>query len=385
MVDPQPRVVAWVAAAPSADVDRRAMVLPRARAAAASQPAILLETCHRVELYADETIGSIAAPLVAAGMARLDGVAAIRRIVAVAIGLESAVLGEDQLLHQLRGATAVARRGPRLGRDLDRTIDHALRAGRIARSWRPVDGVGRSLGDATAQLAARSLGPLAGRRVLVVGAGSMGEATVTALVTRGASVALASPTAAHADEVAARHGIDLWPIDPGRRLATVDLVVVALAGPWQLSPASLDRLGARPLVVDLSMPPALPAAVAIELGGRHLGIDALARPTIDRTPLGDRYRARLEGLAERTVATVIADLAATGPAEAAALADQVERQRRLAVEAYLRERPGLDDAARDEIEAATRDLAARLFRVPLARLADDPRGARRRAVEELFG
>ena len=81
----------------------------------------------------------------------------------------------------------------------------------------------------------------------------------------------------------------------------------------------------------------------------------------------------------------MSELADAGRSGAAALADRVERQRREAVAVYLRGRPGLDPAAREAIEAATRVIAARLFQAPLERLADDPRGHRRRAADELFG
>jgi glutamyl-tRNA reductase len=387
MGDPQPRVAAWIAAAPGADLDRRAETLPLARAAAVRGPAVLLATCHRVELYAGDASLIDGADMETAGMVRLDGVAAVRHVVDVAIGLESAVLGEDQLLHQLRGAVTQARRTARLGRDLERTLDQALRAGRIARSWRPVgsDAPGRTLADAVASILARRLGSVDGRRILVVGAGEMGEAALVVLRGAGARPAIASPSHDHVADVAARHGVDAWPIDPGARLEDVAAVIVALAGPWSVTTGSLQALRQQVLVIDLSMPPALPAEVADALGDRYLGIDDVARAHGPDSTVVARYRTRLRGLAVRTTSEILTELGEPGPTGAAMLADRVERQRRQAVEAFLRERPGLDPTARDEIEAASRLLAARLFRVPLERLADDPRGARRQAAEELFG
>ena len=385
MADLQPRVVAYVGSAPVMDAAQRAAALPVARGIAARAGVVLLSTCHRVELYAaSPPAGS--EDLVAAGFEQVTGGAAVRRIVHVALGLESAVLAEDQILHQLRSAVGDARRVGRLGPDLGRAVDAGLRAGRLARSWRPAGhaGFGRSLADAAVARATAALGSLADRRILVVGAGPMGEAAVRAGQAAGGRVAVASRSRSHALEVAGRHGVEAWPLDPGPALAEADVIVIALAGPWSVTRRSVEVLTGRPLVVDLSMPPALPDGIRTALGSRLLGIDDLATPA-SGGPAVERYRARLRELADRTVAAVIdasRSEEATGPAR---LASRIEDQRRRELEAYLRHRPELDDEARAVLDDATRTVAARLFRVPLERLAQDPDGERRRAVEELFG
>jgi glutamyl-tRNA reductase len=385
MRQPRPQLVAYVAAAPDTDAPGRSALLPLARAAAAAPSTVLFATCHRVELYAAERPAQHAR-LVGAGLHVLEGEAAVRRMVEVAVGLGSAVLAEDQVIHQLRVAVAAARAQAPLDRDLGRALDAALRAGRLARSWRPVgqDGPGRSLADAALARAASLLGPIEGRRVLIVGAGPMGEASVVAARSAGGRVALASPSVAHVREVAARHGVETWPIDPGLRLEDVDLVVVALAGSWDLGAASRNALARRPLVVDLSMPPAVPVAVRKALGGRLVDIDGLAMP-VPTGPLMQRYRSRLDALADRTVAAILADARDRAQAGVGDLARRIEDERRRELDAYLRRRPQLDDETRAVLDEATRELAARLFRVPLERLAQDPSGERRRAAEDLFG
>ena len=380
-----PGVVAYVASAPEMDASRRAGVLPLARGFADRAGVVLLSTCHRVELYAASPLDGDEA-LLAAGCRQAVGESAVRHIVEVAVGLESAVLAEDQILHQFRCAVGDARRLGRLGPDLGRTVDAGLRAGRLARSWRPAGQAapGRSLAEAALDRATAAVGSLAGRRVLVVGAGVMGEAAVRGARAAGARVAVASRTRSHAEDVAGRHSVEAWPLDPGSRLAEVELVVIALGASWPLGGRSLDVLVDRPFVIDLSMPPALPDGVRVALGSRLLGIDDLAVPAF-AAPAAERYRARLWELADRTVASVLAASGweeATGPAH---LASRIEDQRRRELEAYLRRRPELDEEARAALDEATRAMAARLFRVPLERLSHDPDGARRRAVEELFG
>lgn len=385
----RPQVTALVAAAPDVDADHRAGLLPLVEEVTAESGRVLLATCHRVELYLGD--GARLAErdevrLERAGLRRLTGVDAARHVVSVALGLRSSVLAEDQIIHQLRSATAQGRhRGP-LGTDLDLLLDAALRAGRIGRSWRPAQAPGeiRSLADAAIERVLHVHGSLDGRTVLVVGAGRMGEAAMLGALRHGARAVLTSPSDAHARSLAARHRSTTWPLDPGARLAEVDAVVVALAGPWRIQRSTELLLAARSVVVDLSMPPALSPMVRTELGGRLVDIDALSRPGTAGA-MASHYQARLERLAERTLAEYMKVVTARDGSGADRLAARIERQRAAEVAAYLRHRPDLDVDARRHLDAVTRELAARLFRVPLQRLADDPDGRRGRAADDLFG
>jgi glutamyl-tRNA reductase len=183
------------------------------------------------------------------------------------------------------------------------------------------------------------------------------------------------------------------PFDPEPEDLRVDAIVVALAGPWAISVAARDAISVVPVVVDLSMPAALPPDLVAALGPRHLGLDELAagegsesaRPAESYGPTG-RYRARLERLRERTVSAYLDRVAARDAAAVAgALADRVERERAAELDALWRRLPDLQAAERAAIEGMTRHLARRLFRDPLERLGSDPDGRRRRAAEELFG
>ena len=388
-VDPRLRVTAYVAAAPDVDADHRADLLPLVEEVAASSGRVLLATCHRVELYIEDGARLAArdeARLEGAGLRRLIGIDAARQVVSVALGLRSAVLAEDQIIHQLRSATARSRHLGPLGADLDLLLDVALRAGRIGRSWRPAQAPGetRSLADAAIERILDVHGSLRDRTILVVGAGRMGEAAVVGALRHGARAVLTSPSVAHARSLAEHHGSTAWPLDPGPRLAEVDAVVVALAGPWRIERSTELLLAERSVVVDLSMPPALSPTVRRLLAGRLIDIDALARPGTAGV-VAAHYQERLERLAERTLAGYVEVVTARDRSGADRLAERIERQRAQEVAAYLHRRPDLDLDARRHLDAVTRDLAARLFRVPLQRLGDDPDGRRRRAADDLFG
>jgi glutamyl-tRNA reductase len=312
--------------------------------------------------------------------------------VSLALGLESVVLGEDQILHQIRLAVADARTRGRFGGDLALAFDMALAAGRSGRTWRPARP--SSIADVAMDRAEALAGSVAGRRVLVVGSGEMGRLAVGAARARRAVIAITSRTPARAEEAAARLGVESWSFDPGEALADPAVLIVALGGPWGLAPASTRALIRGPVVVDLSMPGALPEATIASLGRRHIGIDDLAvaetagawvRPDAAESASTRRYLDRLFALRERTLASYSERLAARhAAATARALAERVERERRAELEALFRGRPDLASGDQAAIDAMTLRLTDRLFGTALRRLARDGEGRGGRAVRDVF-
>jgi glutamyl-tRNA reductase len=386
---------AFAASAPAVPSSERSRLEPFVLAAAERHGGAVIRTCHRIEWYHEAggdpraTLGSAGAT-VPSGALTLVGVDAVGRLMSLALGLESVVLGEDQILHQLRLAVADARVRGRFGGDLALAFDLALGAGRSGRTWRPTRPT--SIADLALARAEVIGGPVAGRQVLVVGSGEMGRLAVGAARARGAATAITSRDPGRADDAAARLSAEAWPFDPGEALTGVAVVVVALGGPWTLATASTRALEAGPVVVDLSMPPALPGAVVASLGPRHVGIDDLAAAGaagatgLDGEDLATRrYRDRLVGLRERTLASY-AERVAGRHASAAAqvLAERVESERREVLDALFRGRPNLASADQAAIDEMTLRLTERLFRSALERLARDEDGGGR-VVREVFG
>lgn len=382
-----PRLAALVAAAPTVGTERRESMLRAMEPLAAGGGGVLLATCHRVEWIVGDrgTLWPGPGGRVPEDAQRLDGLEVARHLIELTIGLHSAVLAEDQILHQVRRAATDARRIGLLGPDLELLLDVALRAGRLGRSWRPASGPGsaRSLAAVAVGQVLATRRPGARLRLLVVGAGQMGEAVAVAARHAGMEITIASFSAGHARLVADRHGAAVSALDPGDGLADVDAVVVALSGAWRVADATAERIAGLPIVVDLSMPPAVTGPLRERLGDRLVDIDAMAQG--DGSTHASGYRDRLGELAEATLIDYRERLAVRAASRAGRLAERVERQRVGHLEDYLRDRPDLDPAVRDALEDVTRDLMARLFRVPMARLADDPDGRRGRAVDDLFG
>lgn len=276
---PPPRVV-------QVGVDHRATPLPvleRLHAGRVDPPCpadrnrpglVRLATCHRLELYAEGADPALAMELwrawlglsaakaaeLSPGFAVRENADAARHLLRVSAGLESAVLGEDQIQGQVREAyrRACAAREP--GVLLHRLFHAAFRAGRRVRSETPLKEGGRSLAGCAVAWLARRLGGVAGKSVLVLGAGEMGTIAARKLRERGVGrLLVANRTWSRAAALAETVDAEALPW-PWRRaaLAEVDGIVSAchapepvLAGEWLAAALSTPR---KLAVVDLAVP-----------------------------------------------------------------------------------------------------------------------------------
>jgi glutamyl-tRNA reductase len=356
----------------------------RLRDESASQP-LVLETCHRVEAYLVSEDATAPAVWLPAGGGRLVGEAAIRHAISVAVGRDSVVVGEDQILHQLRGTVDRARRDGRLHPVLERLFALGLRAGRRARSWR--DGPGRSLADVAVSAIERQAGAVDGRPVLIVGAGRMGRLAVRSAAVAGATVWVANRSAGPAEAIALATGARIEAFDPGPGIDRFAGVIVALGGPWTIGQATVESLAASlSVVVDLSVPAAVPPGLVERLGPRLTSADDLALADAEPVAINERSLSRLDALIDATTAEFRGWLdVRDGRAAAAALAARADRDRSAELDQLWRRLPDLDPDAREAIERMSEHLARRLLREPLERLGRDADGRHERAARELFG
>ncbi len=186
--------------------------LPEALARMASHPDVLecaiVSTCNRIEAYAAlfspaaEAVSSELAALGDLHPAALEGHLythcddiAVRHLFRVASGVDSMVLGEDQILGQVRQAYESAHGAGSTGPLLNRLFETALATGKRVRTETGINRGAFSVGSAAVELAKSIFGDLAGRRVLLLGAGKMSEATAERLMQSGAtSVIVANRT-----------------------------------------------------------------------------------------------------------------------------------------------------------------------------------------------
>jgi len=346
----------------------------------------IVHTCHRVELYVTPGafIGDM--PEVPAGVERLEDAAAAEHLISVACGLDSAVLGETQILHQLRETFTERQSGEGLDPVLDRLFQAALHAGRSAHAW--FSGSPRSLADVALDRIAAVSGPLEGRRIIVVGVGRMGRLAAFAAMRRGCSVVVtnrsherAEKLAAEVGGTAAEFGADDVLVDGNEPPAGA---VVAISGQWLVGPGDQERFIELAIpVADLSSPPAVPQALHEGLGARSTSVDDL---TDDTEGPGERLQRRLETLVSRTGREYCQWIRTRDTVPAIQAVVTTAEQRRLAELDWLRRR--LPDLAPDDLEVVeqmSHRLVAALLHAPLVALNDDGSGELERAARELFG
>ena len=286
----------------------------------------VVSTCNRIEVYADVDRFHAGVTAICELLARHCGVQArdltahlyvhyedraVAHLLTVACGLDSVVVGEGQILGQVRSALKLAEEQRTIGRVLGELGRLALRAGKRARTETGIDRAGQSLVSVAIELAAARLAAarlaaaaqepgapaLAGRHVLVVGAGAMSTLAATTAGKNGAaSIAVANRTRRHAERLAAKVGAEVVPLaDLGPALAGADLVISCTGADGYVitrdlvSAALPDRKhgpgkhGARgPLVVlDLAMPRDVEPAVAGLPGVVVIGMDRLSEHGTD--------------------------------------------------------------------------------------------------------
>jgi glutamyl-tRNA reductase len=246
--------------------------------------AVCLSTCNRTELYladesADEAERKAEAALLALeeelgpSLYRLRDEAAALHLFRVAAGLDSMVPGEGEILGQVRAAHDLGATGS----ILDRLFRDALHAGKKARTETAIGESPASVSSAAAALAEQVFGELAGRSVLVIGAGEAGELAIKSLVARGAEIAfVGNRTADRAEALTQRYGGAPLPLGTvADSLERVDVVLSSTSAPdWTLTREDVERTlharKGRPLfLIDLAVPRDLDPAIH-ELDGCYL-------------------------------------------------------------------------------------------------------------------
>ncbi len=306
--------------------------------------AAVLSTCNRTEVYARCTRFHGAVADVRAFLAAHSGAdpaevdehlytyyddGAVAHLFGVAAGLDSMIVGEGEILGQVRSAWQAAEAEGAAGQVVSRAFRHALAVGKRARTETGIARHALSVSSAAVALASDRLGSLGGRSVLVLGAGDMAEGMVHGLVGAGVgSVTVANRTHARAVQLARRVG--------GQAISLSD-VLDALLGADVLLTAT-DSSNVHVTADDIE-------AVMDRRPGRPLLIADIAVP--------------------REVAPVVV-----------ALRDRAEAVRRAEMERFRSRLAGLDPAQRRAVEALTEGIVKKLLHSPTVRLKEAAGSAR---------
>lgn len=370
--------------------------------------AVVVSTCNRTEVYvrtvkfhgAYSDIRDALCLLGDVAPADLDqhlyadfDEAAVAHLFSVACGLESDVLGETEILGQVRSAWNAAREHGAARASLNLLFRHSIEVGKRARTETAISRSTSSVSHAAVEMARDRLGTLDGRCVLVLGAGEMGEGIAVALAAAGAAdVVIANRSPERAIALAARVGGQAITLDAaGAAVDRADVVLCSLAVPGFVTP----RLWGAPshdrakLVIDIAVPRSVDAAVAEVPGVTLLDLDHLqswaARGRAERRGEVAAVEAIIAEELQRYDEAVVGRQAAPLIADLHALAADIRRRELDHVGNRL---AALEPAEREAVEAATRAIVAKLLHPLSQRLRDDagtPRGERNAAaLRDLF-
>jgi glutamyl-tRNA reductase len=372
--------------------------------------AVAVSTCNRIELYADvrafhagvAELTSIIAGDTRIGLEELTPHLyvhyedrAVQHLLGVACGLDSMVVGEGQILGQVRSALKAAQDSGSAGRTLNELFQLALRVGKRAHTETGIDQAGSAVVTAGLELADRVLGGLAGRSALVVGAGSMSSLVALALDRAGAAnVVIANRGTDRAAALAAQLGgraVGLDTLAP--EVAAADVVVSCTgATGFVLDEATLRRAHAgrdgRPLVlVDLALPRDIDPVAHSLAGVTLVDLEGLTR-MLDERGEGVDVEAVRSIVAEEVSGHVVQRQAArVAPTVVAlrAMADDVVSSE---LARFDSRRPEIAEDVRAEVERTVRRVVDKVLHAPTVRvkeLASQPSGlAYAEALQALF-
>ncbi|GEJ58243.1 glutamyl-tRNA reductase [Anaeromyxobacter diazotrophicus] len=369
---------------------------------------VLLSTCYRLEIYAATRCPSAAAVALRRALSEraggaevplfeLHGDDALRHMLRVASSLESAVLGEPQILGQVKEAHARATEAGVLGRELNGVLHRVFEVAKRVRTETAIGRAGVSWGNAAAALAEKVLGTVRGRRVLVLGAGEMARLSAQHLREQGAEVVVVNRTLANAEALAAEVGGTARPLEAlDEELLLADVVVSAApAAPAAFAPAALRatvkaRRRRDLVMVDLAVPRAIPAESGAIDGVWLCDVDDLARLT--QRALADRTQAVAD--AERVIEEELARFRRDQAERKAAPIIQAMRQHAASIAREEVDRTvkrlGADAEIERRLDAMANAVVSKLLHAPSTRLrragVDGPGGERLMAAAvEIFG
>lgn len=370
--------------------------------------AAVISTCNRTEVYVASARGvGDPRPIVAllselkgdvamegAPFFALTGRDAARHLFRVAGGVESMVVGESEILGQVRVAFTAATAAGTLTPAISRLFHTAIRAGRKVRAQTEISRYAVSVSSTAVELARETLGDLSGLTVLVIGAGEAGRLTAAALARNGAGrMLVTSRTPGHTADLAATLAAEAVAFDDrADAIAAADIVISSTAAPgFVIDGAIVERAmsarGERPLLlVDIAVPRDIDPSIRT-LPGVHLyDIDELQA-------VAERNRSRRRSAVSQAEKLIDEDVAKfqdwlhsleTLPT-VASIREQAEAVR-VAELARTLAKTTMNAADRKRVEAMTSAIVKKLLHTPIATLKKPGEGERYvQAARGLFG
>lgn len=357
---------------------------------------VILSTCNRVEIYAlnlnpsfdplekflSET-QSVPIEEFSHNLYRLSDEEAVYHLFQVAAGLDSAVLGEPQILGQVTEALAAAQRHETAGKILSRMFQAAIHAGKRARTETEIAHNPASISSVAVNLISEVVLDLVSAKIIVLGAGEMAELAVEALRKRGAhQIMVVNRTLQRARELASRWNGQSATLEMLLELLPeADIVITSTGAPHTIIQASMvqkamaNRLDRPLMIMDIAVPRDVDPDVQNLPGVRLFDIDSLSQhleislqlreaqiPKV-QTILNEEFADFKDYLASLDVVPIIVEMRR-----------QANAIRQAELEKTVRRIPDLSPEAQAHIDELTRIIVNKILHNPTARLREEASG-----------
>lgn len=374
---------------------------------AGNRGAAIVSTCNRTELYttaARHETDALIAALNAEKGASVDPSHfyayqhrdAVQHLFRVAAGIESMVVGESQVLGQVREAMSVATDAGALNGVLSRVFHSAIAVGKRARTETNIGRHAVSISSAAVALARKHVGGLEDKTVLVISAGSAGKLAARSIAENsGARILVANRTTERAVAVAAEIGEGAEAIafsNLARALPDSDVVISGtgadgyVLGPDLIAAAAAHRNGNGLLLIDVAVPRDIDPAVREIAGVTLFDIDDLE--TMAEAGMNGRLAevGRVESIVDEEVAAFVDWWETLDVLPViSALRERAETIRRDELARTLKRLPDLDDESRRRIESMTAAIVKKMLDRPISRLKDGAdKALYMEALQDLF-
>ncbi|WP_134321921.1 glutamyl-tRNA reductase [Cumulibacter soli] len=364
--------------------------------------AMILSTCNRVELYTNVEKFHPGLDAVVEWLSdRLDTSAdelakylqvsydedAIEHMMRVASGLDSMIVGEPQILGQLRTAYLDATDREAVGRQLHALSQHALRVGKRVHSDLGMHEVGRNIASVGVDAAGSAAGGLSGKSALVVGAGAMATLAAGALRDQGVSqLQIVNRSVEKAEALAERFDGEATE-DLGAALGRADVVVTAMGSSPGFVTEELARAAGATVLVDLALPKNVTVAAAELANISYIGMEKIRERAQSLELAVDGARAD-DVIAEEVAAFVARQRSASVAPTIAALRARAKEVIDSELDRLRHRIPDVDARAMSEIEYAVERVVDKMLHAPQVRVresAGTPNGeAYAEALRALF-
>lgn len=357
---------------------------------------VIVSTCNRMEIYAVVDRHHVCAHHIREfmeswfGVPRRDFVQyiqifedqeAIRHLFRVTCGLESMIIGETQILGQIRDAFLLAQREKATGTLFNRLFKQAITVAKRAHTETSISDNAVSVSYAAVELGKQVLGDYRGKNVMIIGAGKMGELTVKHLHAGGASkVVVANRTLTKAEELARRwDGIACYADEVPKLLAEheIDIVISSTGSQGyvltrsQIEGVLRNRLKRPLFMIDIAVPRDLDPAIA-ELDQVFLyDIDDLQGIVQSNLQLRERESRKVEGMIEEEMEAFRQwyNMQAVVPV-IRALQEKASTIHRETMESLMKKLPDLDERELKVIRKLSKSIVNQMLHEPILRIKE---------------